>query len=271
MRSSRRPSARWGAHTRKNVVAESRHELILSVPPKKSSSRFQKPCTTLLLDATLSMGVEDGVKPPSDGAAAVKTSPVGTALIVALYLALNSSLNLLNRYTLGHAGSNTVSPRALRLVFQICSSRRWSSAASRRRRTQTVGRLWKALAAIGAFMSLNIALNNASLLHLSLSINQVIRVIPSGLPRRAARGRKQGPFPGEAHSPRRRRGRRRSRESADKSKQRPDETIGVVFCVVAATLSKHADDDVQRSHHGPRAAERPGAPPSTPLRWCWRC
>lgn len=187
------------------------------------------------------MGVEDGVKPPGDGAGA-KTSPVRTALIVALYLALNSSLNLLNRYTLGHAGFRyPVSLTCAHLVFQICSLAPvvFSGKPAGETHAQTVGRLWKALVAIGAFMSLNIALNNASLLHLSLSFNQVIRAsIPVVCAACAVVVENKVPSPAEAA------GlflvaagvMATIAGSAEKSKQRPDETIGVVFCVVA-TLS----------------------------------
>ena len=179
---------------------------------------------------------------PGDGAAAAKTSPVRTALIVALYLALNSSLNLLNRYTLGHAGFRyPVSLTCAHLVFQICSLAPvvFSGKPAGETHAQTVGRLWKALAAIGAFMSLNIALNNASLLHLSLSFNQVIRAsIPVVCAACAVVVENKVPSPAEAA------GlllvaagvMATIAGSADKSKQRPDETIGIVFCVVA-TLS----------------------------------
>ncbi len=187
------------------------------------------------------MGAEAGAKPPGDGAGA-KTSPVRTALIVALYLALNSSLNLLNRYTLGHAGFRyPVSLTCAHLVFQICSLAPvvLSGKPAGETHAQTVGRLWKALVAIGAFMSLNIALNNASLLHLSLSFNQVIRAsIPVVCAACAVVVEHKVPSPAEAA------GlflvaagvMATIAGSADKSKQRPDETIGIVFCVVA-TLS----------------------------------
>lgn len=100
-----------------------------------------------------------------------------TASIVALYLALNSSLNLLNRYTLGHAGFRyPVSLTCFHLVFQLCSLAplvaRPPYAGTHR---EVLDRSWKGVVAIGTFMSLNIGLNNASLLHLSLSFNQVIR------------------------------------------------------------------------------------------------
>ena len=39
----------------------------------------------------------------------------------------------------------------------------------------TLRKQWKGLLAIGAFMALNIALNNLSLVEITLSLNQVIR------------------------------------------------------------------------------------------------
>ena len=185
------------------------------------------------------MGVEDGK--PADGGAP-KTSPARTALIIVLYLGLNSSLNLLNRYTLGHAGFRyPVSLTCAHLTFQICSLAPvvFSGKPVGETHVQTVGRLWKALVAIGGFMAVNIALNNASLLHLSLSFNQVIRAsIPVVCAACAVVVENKVPSPLEAA------GlllvaagvMATIAGSADKSKQRPDETIGVVFCVVA-TLS----------------------------------
>ena len=98
------------------------------------------------------MGVEDGK--PADGGAP-KTSPARTALIIVLYLGLNSSLNLLNRYTLGHAGFRyPVSLTCAHLTFQICSLAPvvFSGKPVGETHVQTVGRLWKALVAIGGFM-----------------------------------------------------------------------------------------------------------------------
>ncbi len=41
----------------------------------------------------------------------------------------------------------------------------------------TLQKQWKGFSCIGAFMALNIALNNLSLVEISLSLNQVIRCI----------------------------------------------------------------------------------------------
>jgi len=103
--------------------------------------------------------------------------PAGIGLIILLYLCLNSTLNLLNRYTLGHAGFRyPVSLTCFHLAFQLCSLTpllmRPPYAGTHR---EHLSRSWKPIALIGVFMGLNIGLNNASLLHLSLSFNQIIR------------------------------------------------------------------------------------------------
>ena len=101
-------------------------------------------------------------------------------LIVTLYLGLNSSLNLLNRYTLGMAGFKfPVSLTCMHLAFQTCALAPIVLLKNREKdgdtHLATVARLWRGLFFIGAFMAGNVSLNNASLLHLSLSYNQVIR------------------------------------------------------------------------------------------------
>jgi drug/metabolite transporter (DMT)-like permease len=113
-------------------------------------------------------GQDGGAAPPS---------PLRIGLIILLYLCLNSTLNLLNRYTLGHAGFRyPVSLTCFHLAFQLCSLTpllmRPPYAGTHR---EHLSRSWKPIALIGVFMGLNIGLNNASLLHLSLSFNQIIR------------------------------------------------------------------------------------------------
>jgi hypothetical protein len=54
-----------------------------------------------------------------------------------------------------------LSPFALRIPWDI--------------HQKTLAKQWKGLLYIGSFMALNIALNNISLLDISLSLNQVIR------------------------------------------------------------------------------------------------
>ena len=216
-------------------LSPNQHELILS------AGRFKKPCTTLLLDATLSMGVEDGVKPLAMARPPPRHEPrqdrAHRRPVPGVELVPQPAEPI-------HAGARgiqiPVSLTCAHLVFQICSlAPVVFSGKPAETHAQTVGRLWKALAAIGAFMSLNIALNNASLLHLSLSFNQVIRAsIPVVCAACAVVVENKVPSPAEAA------GlllvaagvMATIAGSADKSKQRPDETIGVVFCVVA-TLS----------------------------------
>ena len=166
---------------------------------------------------------------------------VSTAMTVGLYLALNSSLNLLNRYTLGHAGFRyPLSLTCFHLAFQMCSLgpllMRPPYAGTH---GEVLGRNWRAVAMIGAFMSLNIGLNNASLLHLSLSFNQVIRAsIPVVCAVCAVFVEKKVPTPSEALGlvlvatgvMATVTGSRNGPDSA------PNEFIGLVFCLVA-TLS----------------------------------
>ncbi|EEH53918.1 Drug/Metabolite transporter superfamily [Micromonas pusilla CCMP1545] len=112
------------------------------------------------------------------------------AATIVLYVALNSSLNLLNRYTLGHAGFRyPVLLTCAHLAFQTLAlapvvlgggaspkggkASSWSNALASHE--ETVMKHWRGIAAIGVLMAANVALNNASLLHLQISYNQVIR------------------------------------------------------------------------------------------------
>ena len=120
------------------------------------------------------MGAESAGAPSVTAAKPPGMARVGAT--VALYLALNSSLNLLNRYTLGHAGFRfPVTLTCAHLCFQICSLAPLVHGRRDVNHAETLARCWKGLAAIGSFMAINISLNNASLLHLSLSYNQIIR------------------------------------------------------------------------------------------------
>ena len=177
----------------------------------------------------------------SDSAPAPK--PPGAArviLTVFLYLGLNSSLNLLNRYTLGMAGFKfPVSLTCMHLTFQICALAPIVLLRSREGKEThraVVKRLWRGLFAIGTFMAVNISLNNASLLHLSLSYNQVIRAsIPVVCAACAVVVEKKIPTLLEAVG--------LSlvaagvmatvAGSSSQLEQRPNEIAGLVFCVVA--------------------------------------
>ena len=177
----------------------------------------------------------------SDAAPAPK--PPGSArviLTVFLYLGLNSSLNLLNRYTLGMAGFKfPVSLTCMHLAFQICALAPIVLLRSREGKEThraVVKRLWRGLFAIGTFMAVNISLNNASLLHLSLSYNQVIRAsipvvcaacavlvekkIPTALEALGLALVAAGVMATVAGS-------------TSQLEQRPNEVTGLIFCVVA--------------------------------------
>lgn len=98
------------------------------------------------------------------------------AVLVAAYLTLNSALNLLNKWALGVYGFRfpfllTSAHMAFSFVVlaPIAMKESWKS------HQQHLERQWKGIFFIGAFLALNIGLNNISLLEISLSLNQVIR------------------------------------------------------------------------------------------------
>ena len=105
----------------------------------------------------------------------MQASRVHIWLNITAYLLLNSSLNLCNRYTLGYAGFRfPVFLTCCHLAFQILSLSRLLGGDVRGQ-LQTYSKSWRSISAVGLFLSCNIALNNASLLHLSLPFNQIIR------------------------------------------------------------------------------------------------
>lgn len=97
--------------------------------------------------------------------------------LVALYLCLNSSLNMINRYVLGIYGF------AFPMLLTICHMLFGFVALfvpvllARRPEVhkQTWKRQWRGFLCVGAFMAMNIGLNNVSLVSLPLSLNQVLR------------------------------------------------------------------------------------------------
>jgi len=101
-----------------------------------------------------------------------------TIILVILYLVLNSSLNLLNRYTLGHAGfSFPILLTCAHLSFSVLalSPIMLANKAYRDSHAEILQKVKNGVVKIGLFMSLNIAMNNASLVSMPLSLNQVIR------------------------------------------------------------------------------------------------
>lgn len=96
-------------------------------------------------------------------------------LIIA-FLFLNSSLNLVNKWALGHAGLRfPFLLTSCHMTFSFVVLAPFALAQPWETHRATWSKQGKGLVAIGAFMALNIALNNISLLDISLSLNQIIR------------------------------------------------------------------------------------------------
>lgn len=92
-------------------------------------------------------------------------------LLISAYLSLNSSLNLMNKWALGVYGFRfpllmTSTHMAFSFAILAPLALREGLAAHLR----TLQKQWKGVVYIGCFMALNIALNNASLLDVSLSV-----------------------------------------------------------------------------------------------------
>ena len=98
-------------------------------------------------------------------------------LLFALYLSLNSVLNLANRWALGLSGFTF--PILLTMAHAIFSFSVLGPILSARKvdHLATLRKSWKGILVIGMLMGCNIACNNLSLVHLPLSINQVTRYL----------------------------------------------------------------------------------------------
>ncbi|EFN51185.1 hypothetical protein CHLNCDRAFT_141340 [Chlorella variabilis] len=129
-----------------------------------------------------------GRRPPPAAAAAAREplSPVFSrkrvrraashVLLVSVFLCLNSGLNLLNKWSLGHAGFRfpfLLSSCHMAFSFAVLAPVALLHGWEAHRRT--LHQQWPGILCIGSFMALNIALNNISLLDISLSLNQIIR------------------------------------------------------------------------------------------------
>lgn len=95
-----------------------------------------------------------------------------------LFFLLNVTLSLLNRWALGIQGfSFPMFLTMFQALFTFCCVLiamifSPTMTGDLRRLAQEE---WKGILAVGFWMSLNIALNNYSLVHISLSLNQVLR------------------------------------------------------------------------------------------------
>lgn len=109
--------------------------------------------------------------------AAKETSGQGLYLVAftLLYFAANFGLNICNKAVL----AATAMPLFLtftHMVFSFFVLLPFMLQPSlRAKHVKTLRNHWKGLVAIGCLMALNVSLSNASLVKLSLSLNQVIR------------------------------------------------------------------------------------------------
>ena len=100
--------------------------------------------------------------------------------LVTAYLTLNSLLNLTNKWVLSSStGYGFTFPLALtccHMAFSFVALLPYMLGKSMRgTHRKSIEKQWKGLVAIGVLMAANIALNNSSLVNMSLSLNQIIR------------------------------------------------------------------------------------------------
>jgi drug/metabolite transporter (DMT)-like permease len=99
-----------------------------------------------------------------------------TVLLVAAYLTLNSTLNLMNKWALGRYGLRfPLTLTSTHMAFSFVILAPFALRTSWDEHRHTLKTQWKGLLYVGGFLALNIALNNISLVDITLSLNQVIR------------------------------------------------------------------------------------------------
>lgn len=102
---------------------------------------------------------------------------LGRVMLIAAYLALNISLNMINKWTLTGYGFRF--PIALSMAHQAFTLMALTPFMLTRghlgEHSAVVQKQWPGLLGIAAFFSFNLGCNNISLLSISLSLNQVIR------------------------------------------------------------------------------------------------
>jgi hypothetical protein len=112
-----------------------------------------------------------------------RSRTIRAAITIPLFFLLNISLSLLNRYALGHLGFTfplvlTAFHALFGFLFLLPAV--YASEDRRHRYMTAIAREWKSVALVGFWLALNIALNNLSLVYISLSLNQVIRRVADG-------------------------------------------------------------------------------------------
>ncbi|GIL72975.1 hypothetical protein Vretimale_4622 [Volvox reticuliferus] len=102
---------------------------------------------------------------------------ISKVLMVAAYLTLNISLNMVNKWTISIYGFHF--PVALSIAHMVFSfvvlAPFMCSKHNREQHYPTVSKQWPGLLFISVCFAMNVGLNNVSLLSISLSLNQVIR------------------------------------------------------------------------------------------------
>lgn len=100
-------------------------------------------------------------------------------ILVVLYLSLNATLNLANKYVLGIYGfSFPLLLTTAHMCFSFLALAPYmATPAVRVKHRETLQKQWKGVCAIGVFMATNIALNNTSLVNMTLTLNQIIRCV----------------------------------------------------------------------------------------------
>jgi hypothetical protein len=82
----------------------------------------------------------------------------------------------MNKWALGHYGFKyPLLLTSTHMAFSFVVLAPFALKTSLETHVRTLQKQWKGIVYIGSFMALNIALNNLSLLDISLSLNQVIR------------------------------------------------------------------------------------------------
>ena len=97
--------------------------------------------------------------------------------LILLYLSLNGALNLslklsMARYGFRYPLTLTVSHMAWSAVFLLPLM---LTKSYRPKHKETLLKQWKGILGIGTFMAASIALNNSSLMDMTLTLNQIIR------------------------------------------------------------------------------------------------
>lgn len=108
------------------------------------------------------------------------------AAVVAAYLTLNVTLNLMNKWLLGIYGfSFPLLLTSCHMLFSFLMLLPFMLREPfRSLHKATLQKQWKGIIGIGLFMAVNIAFNNLSLVQITLSLNQVIRQAVSAYPLR---------------------------------------------------------------------------------------